>query len=125
MKKLKLVMPACVGLAMMLSGGSYAHNHYNYHNIDITHEAVNLQDTVQKLIEDGSNKSITEVDRNLLKKQDRILDMYTNSYVNGGTSETTLLDIMQRIRHSIGDITNTNQPNTCQGKQPNECAGIN
>ena len=126
MKKWKLVMPACVGLAMMLSGGSYAHNQYNnYHNIDLTKEAVELQDTIHKLIEDGSNKNITEVDRGVLKTQDRLLDMYTNSYVNGGTSESTLLDLINRIRHNIGDMTNTNQPNTCQGKQPYECASIN
>ena len=126
MKKLKLLMPVCVGLAMMLSGGSYAHNNYsNYHNIDLSHEAVDLQDTISKLIEDGSNKSVTESERDVLKKHDRLLDMYTNSYVNGGTSESTLLDLIQRIRYSIGDITNTNQPNTCQGKQPHECASTN
>ena len=125
MKKLKSIMPACVGLAMILSGGSYAHNHYNYHDINLTTQAVELQGTIHELIEDGSNKNITEVDRDVLKKHDKLLDMYTNSYVNGGISESTLLDLIHRIQQSVGDITNTNQPNTCQGKQPHECAGIN
>ena len=117
----KLLIPAFMGLVMMTTANANAHNHYNYHNIDLAHEAVELQDTIGKLLNDG--KSITAVDKGVLKTQDRLLDMYTNSYVNGGTSESTLMDLMQRIRQSIGEMTNT-QPNTCQNKQPYECGSI-
>ena len=121
----KLIMPAILGLTM-LTGVSHAHNNYGYSDLNLATQAIELQDSIELLVKDNQKaNNIAEFDKAFLKTHSKLLGKYIDSYIAGGTSESVLMDLINRIQDGVANITNTKKPDICAGKQPYECAGIN